>query len=396
MTPTAAVERVPPASQPLSFGFALKIVAVALGFRVAAAAMGFLATAVLPAHTNQGFSVFAEPHPFWDTFAKFDSGWYYGIASGGYTFVEGGRNNLAFFPLYPSLMGGLGQLFGGRQEHFYLAGIAVSWAAFALACVQLYKLASLDLDRAGAARAVTYAAVFPSAYFFGVVYSESLFFLLLVTSALALRQREWILAGVAMAALTATRVNGVMFLPALAVLAWQAPGSDRHARLRGLAAVAAGLLGIGAYSAYNHILTGDPFEWFHSIQRWGYHPGGNPLSALTAIGQALLWRPVQFLGEAMAPYDTVNALSAAAVLALTPLVWLRCGAAYALVIVLGLGLPLSSGQPEGLGRYCSVLFPVSIALASLQGEFRHMALMTAMAMLFGVCLSLFVNAHPLF
>ena len=260
MKPTAGAPQA--ASPSLSFGLELKIVAVALGFRVAAALIGFLASIAFPVHANQGFSVFPRPHPFWDTFARFDSGWYYGIASGGYTWVEGGRNNLAFFPLYPALMGGLGQLIGGRQEHFYLAGIVVSWTAFALACVQLYKLAALDLDRQAAARAVVYAGIFPSAFFFGVVYSESLFFLLLVTAALSLRRRQWLLAGVAMAAMTATRVNGVMFLPALAVLAWQASGPEGRTRLRGLAAVAAGLLGIGAYSLYNYAAAGDPIEWY--------------------------------------------------------------------------------------------------------------------------------------
>ena len=105
-----------------------------------------------------------------------------------------------------------------------------------------------------------------------------------------------------------------------------------------------------------------------SIQRWGYHPGGNPLSPLLGVGQALLSRPVQYLSqEAMAPYDTVNALSAAAVLALVPLVWIRFGLGYALVILLGLVLPLSSGQSEGLGRYCSVLFPVAIYLGEPAG-----------------------------
>jgi hypothetical protein len=200
-----------------------------------------------------------------------------------------------------------------------------------------------------------------------------------------------------MAAMTATRVNGVMFLPAFALLAWQAAGADRQARLRGLAAVAAGLLGIVGYSAYAYAISGDALEWYHSIRRWGYHPGGNPLSSLAAIGQALASRPVQFLSqEAMAPYDTVNALTAAGVLALAPFILLRFSAAYASVIVLGLALPLSSGQFEGLARYCSVLFPVALYLGSLRSPYTHMALMPVLGVLFGLYFALFVNVHPLF
>src|SRR5262245_60274814 len=106
-----------------------------------------------------------NPHPFWDTFARYDSGWYNGIASQGYIYGEGGRNNLAFFPLYPMLMKAGGKLLGSRQEDFYFAGIVVSWLAFAGAMVLVYRLARLDLDERGAPRAVLYSAIFPFAYF---------------------------------------------------------------------------------------------------------------------------------------------------------------------------------------------------------------------------------------
>ena len=66
------------------------------------------------------------------------------------------------------------------------------------------------------------------------------------------------------------------------------------------------------------------------------------------------------------------------------------------ILVLGLILPLSSGQFEGLGRYCSVLFPVPILFASFHGETRHLGLIAGSAMLYALGLALFVNVHPLF
>ena len=54
-----------------------------------------------------------------------------------------------------------------------------------------------------------------------------------------------------------------------------------------------------------------------------------------------------------------------------PLIWWRFNGGYALIVLAGLLLPLSSGQFEGLGRYCSVQFPIALALASLGGEVRH-------------------------
>ena len=79
-----------------------------------------------------------------------------------------------------------------------------------------------------------------------------------------------------------------------------------------------------------------------------------------------------------------------------PFVWERFGRGYAAIVVLGLLLPLSSGQFEGLGRYCSVLFPLPILLGSMRGETRHLGLMTGFVMFYTLGLVLFGNVHPLF
>ncbi len=375
----------------------VRIIILALCFRALVSAAGFIANVAIPDYQNQGFTVMERPDPFWDRFARWDSGWYYGIASGGYNHVEGGRNNLAFFPVYPQLMGVLGRALGGEQHDFYFAGILISWLSFAAAMPLVYRLARFDLTHQGALRATMYAAVFPSAFFFGVVYSEALFFLALVGAALAMRTQRWIWAAVAAAIMTATRVNGVMFLPALALIGWAAAAGSVRDRKRALIAAACGLVGIGSYSLFVYSVSGDPFEWYHSIKRWGYHPGGNPLGGLVAIGHALLTRPAQFITtEPMAPYDTLNAVTATAVLLTVPFIWRRFGIGYASLVVLGLVLPLSSGQFEGLGRYCAVLFPLSIWLGSLKGETRHLGLMTGFVLFYTLGLVLFGNVHPLF
>jgi Mannosyltransferase (PIG-V) len=373
-----------------------RLIIGALLLRLVTALVAFIANVTLPAHADQGFTVLDQPHFFWDTFARYDSGWYYGIASTGYAFVEGGRSNLAFFPLYPLLMRAGGLLLGGYQPDFYFAGIVVSWVAFSVAMVLLYRLALLDMPREHAARAVLYAALFPAAYFFGVVYSESLFFMTLLGAALAIRHRRWGWAALSGAAMTATRVNGVMLVPALVWMAWQAaPAGPPRRRL--MAGAAASTAGIALYSAYNYALSGNPFEWYDSIQRWGYHPGGNPASGFLAIGEALILRPYAFLAtERMAPYDTLNVLSAFGALAAVPFIWHRLGGPYAAIVVLGLILPLSTGQYEGLGRYCAVLFPLPIYLGSLEGEMRHVVLIGVAAMLYTLGLILFVNVHPMF
>jgi Mannosyltransferase (PIG-V) len=375
-----------------------RIFIAALAFRIVSALIAYAANLLLPQYQDQGFSVFPrQDHLFWDAFARYDAGWYHGIASQGYDYRGVGRNNLAFFPAYPLLMRAGGWLLGGRQQDYYFAGIVISWVAFAGALTLFYRLALLDLPRAAAIRAVLYAAIFPFAFFFGMVYSESLYFLALVTAVLALRSRRWLLAAGAGALVTATRVTGIMAAPGLAALAWKEVGRDRRAWASALGAVGACTLGIAAFSVFNALISPSPFTWYESITFWNYHPGGNPFWTLFGVLQALITRPIQFLTtERMAPYDTLNALAALGALALTPLIWKRFGPGYALIVLAAMLLPLSSGQLEGLGRYASVQFPVFLALASLNGRAWHYTLMTAFIALYVVCLSLFVTVHPLF
>lgn len=387
----------PPTARRIALPIEVRIALAAIGFRLIGAFVGFIANVTIPDYQDQGFTVLDRPNPFWDRFARYDSGWYHGIASQGYAFVEGGRDNLAFFPLYPTLMGFVGRLLGGDQHDYYFAGILVSWTAFAIAMPLLYRLARLDLSRDSAIRATTYAAVFPSAYFFGVVYSESLFFLTLVGAVLALRQRMWVVAAIAGAAMTATRVNGIMFVPALAWIAWHSSDGTRRDRVRAMLAAVCCALGFAAYCYFNYRLSGNPFAWYDSITRWGYHPGGNPLTGISAVAEQLITRPMPYLvNERMAPYDTLNTISAVLSLATVPLVWMRFGLGYAAIIVLGLILPLSSGLLEGLGRYCAVLFPIPLLLGGLRGEARHTWLIACFVLFYTLGLVLFGNVHPLF
>jgi hypothetical protein len=380
-----------PARQP-----AIRIAVHALAFRVVSAVIAFFANVVFPLNQREAFTIFGRTSPFWDPFTRWDSGWFFGIARNGYQYVEGGRNNLAYFPVYPLLMRYVGRLFGRTSADIYLGGIAVSWTAFVLAMIALYYLAQLDVPAHRAERAVLLTAVFPFAFFFGVVYTESIFLLFTVTAFYAFRTRRWVWGGLAGAVATATRVNGILMLPALAWIAWRA-AADRRDRLMAIVGLALVASGVGLYSLYVYSLSGNPLEWAASIERWGYYPGGAPWLAPFRLARMLLVHPYAFLaGERMAPYDTLNGVAALAFAASVPFVWWRFGAAYGLFMAANLWLPLSSGQYEGLGRYCSVMFPCFIWLGSFRSRAAVGWLAVVFAMFYTLCLALFVTLRPLF
>ncbi len=374
----------------------LMLLAVAL--RVATALVAFFVNATFPLERPEQFTVLADTHLFWDTFARNDSGWYYGIASRGYRWVEGGRNNLAFFPAYPLLMGMAGRLFGGTQADMYFGGIVVAWVASIASAGLVYGSARLDLSAERAWHAALLTLVFPFAFFFGVVYSESLFVLGLAGAIFGLRTRRWLLGAIFGALMTATRVNGVMAVPGLVWLAWQAAPPTRAGKLQGLTAGLATGLGFVGYCAYNWRVTGDPFEWYHAITRWGYYPGatvaGNPVMALITN---LATRPYDyFLAEHAAPYDVLNGLFPLVMVATLPWVWRRLGTGYALLIAANLALPLSSGQFEGLGRYSAVLFPFQIWVAAVASAPAQALVYAGYGLLYGLALTLFTTLHPIF
>ena len=385
-------------------GIELRIVVAALGFRVVSAFLALCVNLVFPLdhHLPNQSSVWGNPSPFWDAFARHDSGWYFDIARNGYdatNAVLGGRSNIAFAPVYPMLMRYVGRLFGRAPGDLYLGGIVVSWVCFILAMVVLYRLASLDVPRRQAERAVVLTAVFPFSFFFGAVYTESTFLLFTLLAFYGFRTGRWALGGLAGAIAGATRVTGILMWPALAWVAWEAARPASRDRARAAAGLIVATLGFLGYCAYIYDLTGQPLLWATALTRWGsgYHPGGAPWDAPVELVRRLMTHPYAYLAsEPMAVYDTLYGVTALMFVAAIPFVWRKLGAAYGVFMLLNLYVPLSSGAFEGLGRYCSVLFPAFVFLASLRPRFVYTGLAVFFALFYTLGLAMFTTARPLF
>ena len=381
----------------------LRVVLGAIVFRLISAVLAFACNLVFPLDRPEQFpSVFGSMRVFLDPFTRYDSGNFYQIARYGYlggdnAYVAGGRSTIAYFPLYPLLMRYVGRLIGRVPSDVYLGGIVVSWVAFVGAMVLLLRLARLDVDDEQAERSVLLAAIFPFAFFYGVVYTEATFLLLVVATFYAFRQRWWVIGGVCGALATATRPNGIFMLPALIWIAWRRADPNARDRLRAALGLALVASGVGAYSIYIYHVSGHPFEWAATISRWDYHPGGAPWLPLENLVRALATRPYSFLStEHAAPYDTLNGLTALVFVLAVPLVWWRLGTGYALYMLANLWVPLSSGQYEGMGRYCAVLFPFFILAAGIRWRAGFIAMVVVSALLYTLCLALFTTIHPIF
>jgi hypothetical protein len=212
-------------------------------------------------------------------FSAWDAIWYLKIAAHGYDPLLAHGNSPAFFPLYPLTVRALDEVL--PVAGLAASGVVASTVLFAVVCVLLWRLTLERFGEALARRTVTYLAIFPLAFVFSAVYTESLFLTFTLASFLMLeRGRVWG-ASTFGALAVLTRPVGVLLAPAIAWRVWSDAG--RPWRFRGdpgrrvswslarrLAPVALLPLAQVAFQVYLYLVTGQVFATGAAESRgWG-------------------------------------------------------------------------------------------------------------------------------
>ncbi len=365
--------------------------------RLATISVGFLVNLLLGSDRVRPFELPFRRSRLFETFAAWDSGWYFDIAMRGYYYSPGEQSSVAFFPLYPIAMRALALPFGSSAAAVWGAGIAVSHAAFFAGLIALHRLTErLFKDREVARRTVLYVAVFPFSLFLTSVYPSGLFFLLTVVSVSTAHRSRWWLAGVCGGLATLTRPHGILIGIPLGLLALKAD-SPREAlrRLVALLPIPGALVG---YSLYVHSVAGDPLAWLTAQSQWGFSLGHPPweqlLGVIARIERYGLYD--YFFTSESAAFRLFHAAAALFLLAMTPSVFARLGAPLGLWVLISLIVPLTGNALEGIGRYGAVLFPVFMVLGTLQSPRRHEALLIVWSLFLALFVGLFVTWQPIY
>lgn len=199
--------------------------------------------------------------PYLFSWANFDGEHYLSIAIFGYKHLE-----QAFFPAYPILISFFAKPFSSdlmsSLVNFTTAGLIISNASFLLALIYLWELLRVDFSKKIAYLTIILVLIFPTSFYFGSLYNESLFLLLSVLSFYFARKGNFLLAGIFGAISSATRVFGILLLPALLIEAY-----IQKIELKKVVWLLLIPLGLGIYTWYLFTTVGDPIA-FYSYQKF--------------------------------------------------------------------------------------------------------------------------------
>lgn len=290
-------------------------------------------------------------------FSHWDSPHYIDIAKNGYVNEGDQVFFIVFFPLYPVLI----RLITFNFEYINLSALIVSNVSSIFAAVYLFKLAQLEFGDDVAKKAVLYLSIFPTAYFLSAIYTEGLFFALVIASVYYARVGKWALAGFLSLFAALTRIAGLLLLPTLIIeYLHQKKWKLKDIRINIFWPLLA-LAGFLIYLSINNQVTGSYFT-FMEIERTHWYQSIDPAQGFInacnwAIGASF---PESItLGGAQLIFAVFGLLIVAAGLLR------RFRPSYNVYMLLTWMLSVSTGWWISIPRYMMAMFPMFILLGLL-------------------------------
>lgn len=300
--------------------------------------------------------------------ARWDSGWYVGIAESGYQAAPtrvGEETNHAFFPLFPLLMRAVARSTGIETS---LAGNLISALALLGALVLLRRWVIHHYGPERAPPTILAFLFLPTSFFFATTYTESLLVFLALAAIVACEEdRPWLsMAAGFLSGLT--RISGVVLAPYLFFSSLRASREAGVARGPALARAAllgaSPIAGFGLFCLYFWRRFGDPLLFIRAQHNW-------------AKGQKTIfdgpWLILQTILEDVttgrvfhkSPARTLEGFFLLLFAFLAWRLFAEKRRPEALYVILTVLIVLASGTLESAGRYVLPAFPAFAILGSL-------------------------------
>lgn len=203
-----------------------------------------------------------------------DGAWYLFIAESGYpdhVLAEGPGNRWAFFPVLPAAVRGTRAVTG---LDLALSGIFVSLIVGAVAVVLVHLMVRELFGSHTARHSAALLAFFPTAFVFGMSYTEGLFIAAAAFCLLGVMRQRWGWAATGAVIGVLTRVTGLVLIAVLAVevimLLWRSRSALNIRALIGPAfSFLAALAAFAGYCLYQWRVSGDPLAFISVQEHWG-------------------------------------------------------------------------------------------------------------------------------
>lgn len=369
----------------------------AFGFRIAVLLLAWMAYGIFSDGGAQSIPEFFNRWNIWD------APHYIEIAENGYAnhIEEGQYLMLVFFPLYPVLV----KILQYIVQSYVVSGLLVSSICYSVGCVLMYRLVNIDYSKSIAKKSVIFLSIYPFAFYFGGIMTESTFFMMTIATFLAIRRHNWWAAGVLGALTALTRSFGVLMIIPAAVEWIQAEcpiALIKEKKLKKLGKDFLGVLpiliipvGTLIYLYINYSVTGDPFI-FSQYQSEHWHMN------LQFFGKTLnmLWsRTTSFNDD----WSAINCLFMPELLALPIFAAVilysvrRTRSVYVVFMLIYYAFNAAASWPLSLSRYLSCMFPVFWVLAEFTDRHKETELPIAaiMAIGFGIYLTGYITMHQI-
>ena len=293
---------------------------------------------------------------FLNPFAQYDSTAYLYIAERGYTSDFGSYHvpNYHWYPLYPLLIQTFGFI-GHPLAAFLIANIASFFAI-----MMLWLLVRDELGKQTATKTIIYTLLFPTAFYFTMMYTEALFLFFSVSIFYFAQKGQWKYAGIFGFLVALTRMQGILLLiPAGYIYLRSINFNYKKISKQALYFVGfpAGML---LFMFYEYLVLGDIFAQFRSAitygksLAWPWTGFQQALYALTTDST-----PINI------GYHVINLLLTVSFIVLLYLSYKKLRIEYTVYYLITLVIVLISSNLFGITRYMLVVFPMFMILASL-------------------------------
>jgi hypothetical protein len=340
--------------------------------------------------------------------ANFDGVHYLTIARDGYRAAELIQ---AFFPVYPLLMRGLGFLLGSKSSSYLISGVIISNLSLLGVLLIAYKLAVKLFNHKTAINVLLVLLLFPTSFYFGVVYSESLFLLLILLSAWYWEQEKNTISSILSGLSSGVRLVGASlgfgyFLELVAQSQlfkktdenWQNKLQNFYlANKRKLFSLLLSFSGLLAFIFFLHLEFNDPLYFFNVQSAFG---AGRQTEII--LLPRVFYRSIKILLTARPfnwkyfTYTQDFVLSAAVGIGMIE-AWKhkKIRPAYVLFALVAYLLPTLTGNLSSMPRYVLVLWPVHLWWADYisQKPKLRLAYFVISSILLIINFSLFVQGH---